>query len=92
MLRDYRAKYGQKAQVTNFGPLGYISGQTMVDAVARACKDGTATRAEVLQQMYRTNLRTSIIGQPIRYTRRGDRVGAGFFVFQITRNGPITIR
>jgi branched-chain amino acid transport system substrate-binding protein len=92
VLRDYRAKYGQKAQVTNFGPLGYISGQTMVDAVARACKDGTATRAEVLQQMYRTNLRTSIIGQPIRYTKRGDRVGAGFFVFQITRNGPITIR
>ena len=92
VLKDYRAKYGQKAQVTNFGPLGYISGQTMVDAVARACKDGTATRAEVLQQMYKTNLKTSIIGQPIRYTTHGDRVGAGFFVFQITQKGPVTIR
>jgi branched-chain amino acid transport system substrate-binding protein len=91
VLKDFYAKYGKKAQVTNYGPLGYISGQTMVDAVARACKDGSATRAEVLQQMYKTNLKTSIIGQPIRYTKNGDRLGAGFFVFQITKKGPITI-
>src|SRR5439155_14939707 len=91
VLKDFYAKYGKKAQVTNYGPLGYISGQTMVEAVARACKDGSATRAEVLQQMFKTNLKTSIIGQPIRYTKHGDRLGAGFFVFQITKNGPITI-
>jgi branched-chain amino acid transport system substrate-binding protein len=91
MLKAFYAKYGKKAQVTNYGPLGYISGQTMVDAVARACKDGSATRAEVMQQMFKTNLTTSIIGQPIRYTKRGDRVGAKFFIFQITKNGPITI-
>jgi len=91
MLKDFHAKYGSGAQITNYGPLGYISGQAMVDAVARACKDGTATRAEVLQQMYKTNLKTSVIGQPIRYTKNGDRIGARFFIFQITKKGAVTV-
>ena len=50
------------------------------------------TRGEVLKELHKTNLKTSIIGQPIRYTTHGDRVGAGFFVFQITKKGPVTIR
>jgi len=88
----YFAEFGKKAPLTTFGPLGYITGITVVQAVGRACRDGNATRAEVLREMRRTNLRTSIIGQPVRFTARGDRVGARFFTFQITKTGPKTVR
>jgi branched-chain amino acid transport system substrate-binding protein len=88
----YFREFGKKAPLTTYGPLSYITGQVIVDAVARACRDDDATRAEVLRQVRRTNLKTSIIGQPVRFTRRGDRVGASFFTFQITRAGPKTVR
>ncbi len=88
----YFKEFGKKAPLTTFGPLGYITGIATVQAVARACKDGKATRAEVLAQMRKTNLKTSIIGQPVRFNKRGDRVGARFFTFQITKSGPKTVR
>ena len=91
-VAGYFAEFGKKAPLSTFGPMGYITGIVVVEAVARACRDGKATRAEVLREMRKTNLRTSIIGQPIRFTKRGDRVGAQFFTFQITKNGPRTVR
>jgi ABC-type branched-subunit amino acid transport system substrate-binding protein len=92
ILKVYRQKYGAKAPVTAFGPLAYVSGQVVVDAVARACKDGTATRAEVLAQLHKTNLKTSIFGDPISFDARGERVGAHFFQFQLTKKGPVPVR
>src|SRR4029077_14562648 len=82
VLKSYHKKYGAKAPVTAFGPLAYISGQVVVDAVARACKDGTATRAEVLKELHKTNLKKSIIGDPVRFNSHGDRIGAHFFQFR----------
>ena len=87
ILKDYHAKNGKKAPLTAFGPLAYVSGQVVVDAVARACKDGSATRAEVLTELHKTNLKTSIFGDPISFNAHGDRVGARFFTFQITKTG-----
>jgi ABC-type branched-subunit amino acid transport system substrate-binding protein len=92
VLKAYHAKYGAKAPVTAFGPLAYVSGQVVVDAVGRACKDGTATRAEVLQQLHKTNLKTSVFGDPISFSPSGERVGAHFFQFQITKKGPVPVR
>lgn len=92
ILKIYRKKYGAKAPVTAFGPLAYVSGQVVVDAVARACKDGTATRAEVLKQLHNTHLKTSIFGDPISFNSRGDRIGAHFFQFQITKKGPVPVK
>jgi branched-chain amino acid transport system substrate-binding protein len=92
MLNAFWAKYGKKAQITTFGPLGYITGQVIVDAVAKACADGTATRAEVLANVRKTNLKSSVIGQPIKFTAKGERVGASFFTFKITSKGPVTVK
>jgi ABC-type branched-subunit amino acid transport system substrate-binding protein len=91
-LSAYFKEFGKKAPLTTYGPMAYISGQVILDAVARACRNGDATRAEVLREVRRTNMRTSLIGQPIRFTKRGDRVGARFFTFQITKSGPKTVR
>jgi branched-chain amino acid transport system substrate-binding protein len=92
VLKAYYAKYGAKAPVTAFGPLAYVSGQVVVDAVARACKDGTATRAEVLKQLHQTHLTTSVFGDPISFNSHGDRIGAHFFQFQLTKKGPVPVR
>jgi ABC-type branched-subunit amino acid transport system substrate-binding protein len=92
VLKAYHAKYGAKAPVTAFGPLAYVSGQVVVDAIARACKDGTATRAEVLKELHKTNLKTSVFGDPISFNSHGDRIGAHFFQFQITKKGPVPVK
>lgn len=92
IIKDYHKRFGAKAPLTAFGPLAYVSGQVVVDAVARACKDGTATRAEVLAQLHKTNLPTSIFGDPIKFDSHGDRIGAHFFTFQITKKGPVPAR
>src|SRR6202162_6416080 len=39
ILKLYHQKYGAKASVTAFGPLAYVSGQVVVDAIARAGKE-----------------------------------------------------
>ncbi len=91
-LKLYHQKYGGKAPVTAFGPLAYVSGQVVVDAVGRACADGTATRAEVLAQLHKTHLKTSIFGDPISFDSHGERVGAHFFQFQITKKGPVPVK
>lgn len=92
VLKAYHAKNGSNASVTAFGPLAYVSGQVVVDATARACKDGKATRAEVLKELHKTSLKTSVFGDPIRFDRHGDRIGAHFFQFQITKKGPVPVR
>ena len=58
-----------------------------MDAVARACKNGTATRAEVLKELHKTNLKKSVFGDPIRFDAHGDRIRAHFFQFKITNKG-----
>ena len=75
VLKAYHQRYGAKAPVTAFGPLAYVSGQVVVDAVARACKNGTATRAEVVKELHKTNLKKSVFGDPIRFDAHGDRIG-----------------
>jgi branched-chain amino acid transport system substrate-binding protein len=91
-IKAYHAKFGDSAPLTAYGPLAYVSGQVVVDAVARACKNGTATRAEVLAQLHKTNLKRSIFGDPIRFNSHGDRVGAHFFQFQLTKKGPVPVK
>lgn len=91
-IKAYHAKFGGSAPLTAYGPLAYVSGQVVVDAVARACKSGTATRAQVLAQIRRTNLKTSIFGDPIKFNSHGDRVGAHFFQFQLTKKGPVPVK
>jgi hypothetical protein len=59
-----------------------------VGAVTKACADGKATRAEVRKAIAKTNLKTSILGFPVRFVKSGEmRAPATFGVFQIQSNG-----
>lgn len=69
--------------VSKFGPPAYVATQVAVRAVLAACADGTATRREVLEQIRATDLRRTILGGRLRFTRRGDVRGASYSVFRL---------
>jgi branched-chain amino acid transport system substrate-binding protein len=55
-----------------FGAPSYAAAQVIGGAIDRACKNGTASRAEVRAQIMKTKLKTSVLGIPISFDRNGD--------------------
>ncbi len=73
-----------------FGLPSYVSAQVVVGAVTRACKagHGKTTRAAVRKQIAKTNLKSSILGFPVRFQKSGEmKLPASFGIFQIQKNG-----
>jgi len=62
-----------------------------VNAVSKACANGSATRAEVRANIRKTNIpaAASVIGLRLRFTARGDLNGGRFGLFKVT-NGNYT--
>jgi branched-chain amino acid transport system substrate-binding protein len=87
LITGYRNSHGGDAQY--FGAPTYAATQVVVNAVDRACKNGTATRAEVRAQIARTNIaaRTSVLGLPIRFDANGDIRGGRFGIFRVAPSG-----
>jgi branched-chain amino acid transport system substrate-binding protein len=55
-----------------FGAPSYAAAQVIGGAIDRACKNGTASRAEVRAQIRKTKLKTSVLGIPISFDKFGD--------------------
>ena len=87
LITAYRNSHGGDAQYC--GAPTYAATQVVVQAVDRACKNGTATRAEVRAQIRRTNIaaRNSVLGLPIRFDANGDIRGGRFGIFRVASNG-----
>jgi len=85
IISGYNKKYGTKW--STFGPPSYVAAQVIATAYKAACADGTATRAELLNQIRATHLKTSILGLPISFDKHGQLKGAKFYVSQIQSNG-----
>jgi branched-chain amino acid transport system substrate-binding protein len=77
--------------LTTYGPPAYVAAQMMLQAVAKACSSGTATRASVYADLLKAHLATSILGHPIQFTSKGEDKGAQFVVFRIQKNGVPTV-
>jgi branched-chain amino acid transport system substrate-binding protein len=73
-----------------FGAPTYVAVQVVAEAIDRACRNGTATRAEVRRQLPRTRIttRASLLGLPIRFDRNGDIRGGRFGIYRIIRGIP----
>ena len=87
LIRAYRRSHGGDPEF--FGAPTYVATQVVVQAVAKACRNGTATRAEVRANIRRTNIRRSLLGLRVRFTARGDLNGGRFGIFRVT-NGNYT--
>jgi branched-chain amino acid transport system substrate-binding protein len=76
-------RFSRNKTFGTFGPPSYMSAQIIATAVKTACKNGRASRGEVLTRVRRTNM-PSILGGRVRFNAIGDVSGAQFFVFRIT--------
>ena len=65
-----------------FGAPTYAAAQVVGGAIDRACKNGTASRAEVRAQIKRTKIKTSVLGIGIRFKSNGDIVGGRFGIYR----------
>jgi branched-chain amino acid transport system substrate-binding protein len=80
VVRGYISKYGDFK--STFGPPTFVAVQVLAAAIKTACKDGKATRAEVLAATQKTNLQTTVLGYPVHF-RGGDPGKARFYVYEV---------
>src|SRR6266550_7192652 len=66
-----------------FGAPSYVAAQVVTGAIDRACKNGTASRAEVRAQIKRTRIgaSASLLGLPVAFDRHGDMVKKQFGIY-----------
>ena len=88
IVKAYNA-FSKNKTFGTFGPPSYMATWVLMNAINAACKDGSATRAEVTANVKLTRI-PSILGGQVRFTAKGDVAGAKFYMFKIT-NGKYTL-
>jgi branched-chain amino acid transport system substrate-binding protein len=86
LIAAYRRTHGNKSDL--FGAPAYEAMAVVTRAITRACRNNSATRAEVRGIVRTTDipLRTSVLGIRVRFTRNGD-VRGNFGIYRIAANG-----
>jgi branched-chain amino acid transport system substrate-binding protein len=84
-------KDNPKAKLGSFGPPTYLAVEVALNAIKKACDAGNGTiknRKDIVKQVKKINLKTSILGGPFRFsTKSNDPLNAKFYIFQIQSNG-----
>jgi branched-chain amino acid transport system substrate-binding protein len=80
-VKAFKKLHGGKSEL--FGAPSYMATQVVAGAIDRACKNGTASRAEVRAQIKKTNVSTttSLLGLPLRFDKHGDMVKRPFGIY-----------
>jgi branched-chain amino acid transport system substrate-binding protein len=89
LVSGYLKKYGDFK--STFGPPTFVGVQVAAAAIKAACKDGKATRAEVLAQIRKVNLTRTVLGYGIKF-RGGDPVSAKFYIYKITDGNAVFVK
>jgi branched-chain amino acid transport system substrate-binding protein len=74
-----------------FGAPNYVLAQMYGNAVTKACKGGTITRAKLRAAFGKVALGSTILGTPIKFTAKGDLAGAKFHIFKIVNGKYETV-
>jgi branched-chain amino acid transport system substrate-binding protein len=82
IVREYN-RFSKNKTFGAFGPPTYMASWIAMNAIVRACADGTVARAELTPLVQRSNT-PSILGGSIRFNRKGDIVGARFALYKVT--------
>jgi branched-chain amino acid transport system substrate-binding protein len=75
-----------------FGAPNYVLAQMYANAITKACKNKTITRAELRKVFAKVSLKSTILGTPIRFTANGDLAGAKFHIFKIVNGQYQTVQ
>jgi branched-chain amino acid transport system substrate-binding protein len=90
-LVDGWKKANPNATLGSFGPPAYLATQVALQAIKRACvagKNKLNTRRDVIRQVKKVRVPTSILGGSFRFsTKTNDPLNAKFYIFQIQSNG-----
>ena len=89
IIEEYKSTYNKTAaDITTFGPPAYAAAQVIVEAAGRVCAAGkTPDAASTLAEIFKTNIKRSILGGPLSFTAGGDVKGGRFYVYQIQADG-----
>lgn len=74
---------------TPFGAPNYVAAEIYADAAVKACAagKGTLTRASLRAEVAKTDLKTTILDEPVSFTADGDVATGMDFVFKIEAGG-----
>ncbi|HEY7207957.1 MAG TPA: branched-chain amino acid ABC transporter substrate-binding protein [Gaiellaceae bacterium] len=90
VVKAFHKKY--PGATSPFGAPNYVVAQAYATAITNACKDGKISRLELRKDIAETNLKSTILGAPLRFTRNGDVAGAAFHVFKIVNGKYVTVQ
>jgi branched-chain amino acid transport system substrate-binding protein len=79
VVRAFRRSHGDPEF---FGAPSYVAAQVIGGAIDRACKNGTASRAEVRAQIKKTNLKKTVLGLNVKFKANGDIAGGQFGIWK----------
>jgi branched-chain amino acid transport system substrate-binding protein len=65
-----------------FGAPSYVAAQVVVGAIDKACKNGTASRAEVRRFIAKTNIKKALLGFQVKFTPRGELTKGTFSLYK----------
>jgi branched-chain amino acid transport system substrate-binding protein len=80
IVKAFKKAHGGNAEF--FGAPSYVAAQVVGGAIERACKNGTATRAEVRAQIRKTKLKKTVLGLNVSFNARGDIAGGRFGIWR----------
>jgi branched-chain amino acid transport system substrate-binding protein len=80
IVKAFKRAHGGNAEF--FGAPSYVAAQVVGGAIQRACKDGTASRAEVRAQIRKTKLKKTVLGLNVSFNRVGDIAGGRFGIWK----------
>ena len=90
-LIDGWQKDNPKAKLGSFGPPTYLAVEVALNAIKKTCDAGKGqikNRRDIIKNVKKINLKTSILGGPFRFsTKSNDPLNAKFYIFQIQSNG-----
>jgi len=86
-------KKGHNGKGELFGAPSYVAAQVVTQAIDRACKNGTATRAEVRAQLKKTKIAksASLLGLPVRFDKNGDMVKRPFGIYHSVKGAFVRV-
>jgi branched-chain amino acid transport system substrate-binding protein len=80
IVKAFKRAHGGNAEF--FGAPSYVAAQVVGGAIERACKNGTASRAEVRAQIRKTSLKKTVLGLNVKFNRVGDIAGGRFGIWR----------
>jgi branched-chain amino acid transport system substrate-binding protein len=80
-VKAFKKLHGGASEL--FGAPSFVAAQVVTGAVDRACKNGTASRAEVRAQLRRTKIaaKASLLGLPVGFDKNGDMIKKPFGIY-----------